>query len=185
MVAAAAVMRARAIAAERDHGVAKAVLRSPRSGRWLVCHASCMRSPDGSLGQTALVIGPAPASEITPLITQAYELTPRAQDVVDLIARGCSTAEIAAQLILSTHTVRDYVTAIFQKVGVTSRGELTATLFAEHYAPVHLGPGGRDAVNVYRSCSRSRTPPTGKVEGMRPMLDPEHRRNTRICGARY
>ena len=49
------------------------------------------------------------------------------------IARGASTAEIAAELFLSTHTVRDYVKTVFEKLGVSSRGELVARLFAEHY----------------------------------------------------
>ena len=54
------------------------------------------------------------------------------------IARGGSTAEIAAELFLSPHTVRDYVKTVFEKLGVSSRGELVARLFAEHYSdPVH------------------------------------------------
>jgi hypothetical protein len=36
--------------------------------------------------------------------------------------------------------VRDYVKAIFAKVGVSNRGELVAKLFAEHYAPLHMAP---------------------------------------------
>ena len=117
MVVVSILMRARAIAEERDRGVARARIRS-RTGRWLVCHASCLRSPDGALGDTALVIEPAPASEIVPLITQAYELSPREQQITELIARGRGTADIAVELYLSTHTVRDYVKAIFEKVGV-------------------------------------------------------------------
>ena len=31
--------------------------------------------------------------------------------------------------------MRDHLKAIFAKVDVTSRGELSAKLFAEHYAP--------------------------------------------------
>ncbi len=38
---------------------------------------------------------------------------------------------------MSRHTVRDHVKAIFAKVGVSSRGELVAKLFAEFYEPVH------------------------------------------------
>ena len=50
------------------------------------------------------------------------------------VANGLSTPEIAADLFLSGHTVRDYIKSVFEKVGVGSRGELIAKLFAEHYA---------------------------------------------------
>ena len=40
-------------------------------------------------------------------------------------------------------TVRDHVKAIVAKVGVTSRGELVARLFADYYEPVHLQDAGR------------------------------------------
>jgi DNA-binding NarL/FixJ family response regulator len=66
--------------------------------------------------------------------------------VTRLIAQGWGTAEIAARLHLSTHTVRDYVKAIFEKVGVSSRGALVAKLFAEHYAPLHLEPAAREHI---------------------------------------
>jgi DNA-binding CsgD family transcriptional regulator len=135
------LMRARAIAEEREGGSARSRIRSGASGRWLVCHASCLRDADGAIGNTALVIEPATASEVAPLIAQAYELTPREEQVTELIARGLGTSEIASELHLSAHTVRDHVTAIFEKVGVRARGELVATLFTEHLAPIHLGSG--------------------------------------------
>jgi DNA-binding CsgD family transcriptional regulator len=156
------LMRARAIAAARDSGTARARLRSGASDRWLVCHASCLRDADGTIGDTALVIEPAAPAEIAPLVTQAYDLTPRERQITQLIARGHGTGEIAARLHLSAHTVRDYVKAIFEKAGVSSRGELVATLFAEHYAPLHLDPNGLDAVEddladrVEGSASRGR-----------------------------
>lgn len=59
------------------------------------------------------------------------------QRVIGLIARGAGTNEIVDQLILSRHTVRDHIKAIFAKVGVSSRGELVAKLFADHYEPAH------------------------------------------------
>jgi DNA-binding CsgD family transcriptional regulator len=140
MVVAGTLMRARAIAEARDHGIARARVRSRTTGRWLVCHASRLRDGDGAPGCTALVIEPAQASEIAPIITQAYELSRREQEITQLIARGLSTADMAARLHLSAHTVRDYVKAIFEKVQVSSRGELVAKLFAEHYASAHLAP---------------------------------------------
>jgi DNA-binding NarL/FixJ family response regulator len=142
----AAVTRARAIAEARETGVARARVRA-QTGRWLACHASCMRSGDGTLGDTAFVIEPAKASEVAPIIVQAYELTTREEEIVRLIARGVGTAEIASGLCLSPHTVRDYVKTIFDKMGVSSRGELVAKLFAEHYSPIHRDPSGVQSVN--------------------------------------
>jgi DNA-binding NarL/FixJ family response regulator len=84
------------------------------------------------------VIEPAKAAEIAPIIIEAYDLSEREQQITRLIARGAGTAEIAGELHLSAHTVRDHVKAIFAKVEVSSRGELVAKLFAEFYEPVHV-----------------------------------------------
>jgi DNA-binding CsgD family transcriptional regulator len=147
VVVAGTLMRARAIAEERDRGAARARVRSRATGRWLVFHATCLRDADGDIGNSALVIEPASASQVAPIVTQAYELSAREQEITALIARGLGTAEIAARLYLSVHTVRDYVKAIFEKVGVSSRGALVARLFAEHYLPIHAAPGSHDCVD--------------------------------------
>jgi DNA-binding CsgD family transcriptional regulator len=99
------------------------------NGTWLVAHAS----PLSGSGQVALVLEPAKASEIAPIVVEAYGLTAREVEVTRLIARGLSTDEIASTLFLSRHTIRDHLKAIFEKVAVSSRGELTSKLFAEHY----------------------------------------------------
>ena len=84
------------------------------------------------------MIEPAKASEIAPIVVDAYSLTSREVEVTRLVARGLSTDEIASELFLSRHTIRDHLKAIFEKVGVSSRGELTSKLFAEHYhAPLN------------------------------------------------
>jgi DNA-binding CsgD family transcriptional regulator len=130
------IARAHAVAAGRDNREARLRLRD-RSGRWLVLHASVLDSASGD-GNVAIVVEPAKSGDLAPIIIEAYGLTPRERDVVRAIARGSSTPEIAAELFLSTHTVRDYIKAVFDKVGVSSRGELVAKLFAEHYAdPFH------------------------------------------------
>jgi len=132
------VGRAAAVFEGRDRGPAAARLRSP-SGRWLSVHASCLSGPDGAPGPTALTVEPAKSAQIAPIIVEAYCLTPREQDITRAVARGLANQEIAAELFLSPHTVRDHLKAIFAKVGVASRGELSAKLFAEHYSPaLHL-----------------------------------------------
>ena len=98
-------------------------------------HASALTSHgDGSSGSVAVVIEPAKSSEIAPIVIEAYSLTPRERDVVGALASGDTTSEIAARLFLSPHTVRDHIKTVFEKVGVSSRAELVAKLFAEHYA---------------------------------------------------
>ena len=128
----AVVARAGAIQAGTDRGPASCRVRSS-SGRWLSVHASCLRGPDGRPGPTALTIEPAKSAQIAPIIVEAYSLTPREQEITRSVARGLSNPEIAAELFLSPHTVRDHLKAIFAKVGVGSRGELVAKLFADHY----------------------------------------------------
>jgi DNA-binding CsgD family transcriptional regulator len=140
------VFRALAAARGGGDGTARSRVRT-RRGSWLVCHASGLRDADGSLRSVAMVIEPAKVAEIAPIIVQAYDLTDREQQITRLIARGAGTAEIAEELFLSAHTVRDYVKAIFAKVGVSSRGELVARLFAEFYEPLHL----RDGVRAHRN----------------------------------
>jgi DNA-binding CsgD family transcriptional regulator len=120
------------------------------TGRWLVCHASCLHDADGRPGMTAMVIAPAKPSEVMSLVVAAYELTTRELEVTELIARGLATSDIAAQLFLSAHTVRDHVKAVFEKVGVASRGELVARLFTDHYEPL----AARNTVRVLDAGAR-------------------------------
>lgn len=51
-------------------------------------------------------------------------LTPRERDVVRLVVDGFGNREVAQQLGLSSHTVRNYLFNIFDKLGVSSRAEL-------------------------------------------------------------
>src|ERR671931_324123 len=104
-----------------------------RSGVWLLIHASCLHSADGTVADAAVVIEPAKASEVAPLIVEAYELTPREVDVTRALARGLTTIEIARELHLSRYTVQDHLKSVYEKAGVSSRGELVAKMFADHY----------------------------------------------------
>ena len=52
------------------------------------------------------------------------KLSARELEIVNLLAEGLSNQEMARRLGLSTHTVRNYVTKIFHKLGTSSRFEL-------------------------------------------------------------
>ncbi|TQM45654.1 helix-turn-helix domain-containing protein [Pseudonocardia cypriaca] len=125
-------LQARAIANGRDRGRARTRIRTAE-GRWLACHASALTGPGGRPGPIALVIEPASAADLAMIVAEAYELTPRELQVAQEIARGLPTGGIAARLVISPHTVRDHIKAIFEKTAVSSRGELVARLFAERH----------------------------------------------------
>jgi DNA-binding CsgD family transcriptional regulator len=124
--------RARAAREDRSSGPACAQVRTVRHG-WLHLHASCLDGPDGPGESVAVVITPAQAPDLMPLLALGYRLTDREQEVLRFLARGMSTAEMSQQLEITTHTVRDHIKALFGKVGVRSRAELLARIFAEHY----------------------------------------------------
>lgn len=51
-------------------------------------------------------------------------LTEREKEIVRLIAKGMTNAEIAKKLFLSEGTVKNYITAILQKTGAKNRAKL-------------------------------------------------------------
>jgi DNA-binding NarL/FixJ family response regulator len=98
------------------------------SGEWLRLSAAALREPRFAPGRAAIVIEPVQGSEVAPLVAALHELTAREQEIADLIAQGLAIDAIAGHLFLSEHTVRDHVKAVFHKLGVRSRPELTAKL---------------------------------------------------------
>jgi DNA-binding CsgD family transcriptional regulator len=115
------------------------------SGRWAVVHASRLNRP-GVTDQLAIILEEARPSELAPVILAAYGLTDREREIAQLMLRGYSTAAMAAALVISPDTVQDHCKAIFDKVGVHSRKEVVARLFAQQYAP-HLKAGHAPSPN--------------------------------------
>lgn len=68
------------------------------------------------------------------------QLTRRESEVLELLAVGASTADIAQRLVLSTHTVRNHVRNITAKLGARSR--LEAVAIARREGLVAAGPRG-------------------------------------------
>ena len=67
----------------------------------------------------------------------AKTLTERERDVLRLLAQGLSNTDIAERLYLSEGTVRNYVSAIFTKLGVADRTQ--AAVIALRYGLANLG----------------------------------------------
>jgi DNA-binding NarL/FixJ family response regulator len=51
----------------------------------------------------------------------AEKLSPQERELVSLLAQGYSNAEIAARMLLSEGTVRNYLSTVFSKLGVSDR----------------------------------------------------------------
>jgi DNA-binding CsgD family transcriptional regulator len=103
------------------------------AGSWLLLYGT--RLSGGPHGRTAVIIQPAAANEVAPLVALAYGLSERECQVARLCMRGQSTKQMAQTLRLSPYTVQDHLTSIFDKTGVRSRGELVGQIFLEHYVP--------------------------------------------------
>jgi DNA-binding NarL/FixJ family response regulator len=60
-----------------------------------------------------------------------HGLTARELEVLRLVAAGKTNREIAAELVLSEHTVARHVQNIFTKLSVSSRSAATAFAFEQ------------------------------------------------------
>ena len=154
-----------AIAAADDAGRAVlpcATVKTP-AGTWLVLHGGLLG--DVHSRDVAVFIQRAHPTLVAPLLLKAYGLTPREQDVAQLMLRGATTTQAAQRLGISPHTVTDHVKSIFDKTGARTRGELSATLFfGEHLHRIQRQvPVGDDASFIDAPRPRGRdavaTPP--------------------------
>ncbi|KDN17097.1 helix-turn-helix transcriptional regulator [Amycolatopsis rifamycinica] len=109
-------------------GAFRARVRDARGG-WIVLHAARLVAGEDD-GETVVTVDRASGAELLGVLLAAYGLTARERDVCREVLAGLSTTDIAARLAISAHTVQDHLKSVFGKVGVRSRGELTAKLMS-------------------------------------------------------
>jgi DNA-binding NarL/FixJ family response regulator len=85
-----------------------------------------------------------PAVAGAPPTTSHRRLSRREREVAELIAEGLSNKQIAYSLGITLPTVKNHVSSIFDKLDVTTRRDVLASLGAEHRArrlppDLHLG----------------------------------------------
>jgi DNA-binding CsgD family transcriptional regulator len=57
-------------------------------------------------------------------LLKKYKITPREQQIIQLICNGKSNKEIEDELFLSLHTIKEYIYRIYKKTGVKNRVQL-------------------------------------------------------------
>jgi DNA-binding NarL/FixJ family response regulator len=67
-------------------------------------------------------------SDVEAIIDQPHELTPREQEILELIGEGLTNQEIANRLYIELGTVKNHVHSILQKLNVDSRRKAAAFL---------------------------------------------------------
>jgi DNA-binding NarL/FixJ family response regulator len=87
-----------------------------------VAHGEVVFSSTIAARVLAFFAGGRPGLEVTPF----PELTDREREVLDLVARGLTNAEIARRLFVSDKTVRNHVSNVFAKLHVAGRAEAVA-----------------------------------------------------------
>jgi HD-GYP domain-containing protein (c-di-GMP phosphodiesterase class II) len=109
--------------------------RPHRAARPALVAADCLlaEARSGRLDDQAVAAVLAAAGHPAPRPRRSWpcELTDREVDVLRLVARGCSTRQIAQQLVISPKTADHHIQHVYAKIGVSTRA--AATMFAlEH-----------------------------------------------------
>jgi DNA-binding CsgD family transcriptional regulator len=99
-------------------------------GRWLTLRAARLdTNPATSAAagsDVAVSIEPSTAGDRVTVFARACGLTPRETELLQHLAGGAATREVAGQMFVSENTVQDHLKSIFDKSGARSRRALLA-----------------------------------------------------------
>lgn len=125
---------------DRDlNGVPRLRRIRTHAGRWLTLYGALAEPSSHEPCHTVIVIEPTKPEEVAWLSVAAYGLSPREDEVLRLVARGYSTAQISQALYISEYTVQNHLRRVFEKVGVHSRRGLVKRLFFDNIYPTLFG----------------------------------------------
>lgn len=113
-----------------EHSVVLAALRAGAGGYLLkgAGHAEIRAALD-TVGSGGLIVAPNAVEGLRAGIHRPHpfpQLTRREREVLDLISRGRTNEHISRTLVISEKTVRNLVSAVFAKLGVSTRAEAVA-----------------------------------------------------------
>jgi DNA-binding NarL/FixJ family response regulator len=122
-----------------------AAVRIVAAGEALLAPRLTRRLIEAFVAGTPRGAAPAPDSGATKTIER---LTPREREVLSLVGRGHSNAEIAEQLVLSPLTAKTHVARLFSKLGARDRAQLVVTAYESGLVRPGAHPADRDAHQV-------------------------------------
>lgn len=95
-------------------------------GRWLTLRAARLGDDPDHLRDVAVTIEESTAAERLSLFARCFGLSEREHELLDHLAAGSDTREVAERMYLSAHTVQDHLKSVFAKTGTHSRRTLLA-----------------------------------------------------------
>ena len=93
-------------------------------GVWLTLRAARLSGSPGSQGSIAVTIEESSQADRLEIFSLAFGLSGRERELVELLAAGGDTREVANRLFVTEHTVQDHLKSIFEKTSTRSRRTL-------------------------------------------------------------